>query len=312
MKKITFLATAVAVVCLMAGCQKDGKYTPKEKISKIYNESSYTNSYFDGEEWQTESDGSGKQLSEVWTWDGKMVSQIAYMDEGEAYNTIKFTYDGKQLAEASDGEKRMVFTYDGKKLEKIEMFAKNTTEAQMVMTFERDGKKISKIIMTSNGEWDKKGAMSRLQRLAFAGILPESRVVDRMMKDVCARAAKADRTVTYSLTWDGDNVSKFSGTMDGESMTVSFSYDDKNNPTQGFLFALVEGEYYGTECFSENNVTKIVYTYSDGSESESNEESFTYTYDGNWPLTRTSTYSYGSEAEGYRYEYKEITYYEYE
>ena len=66
MKKTALFVTAIAALSLMAGCAKDGKYNPKEKIAKIYTESSYSNSYYDGTQWIVENEeSSGKQLSEA-------------------------------------------------------------------------------------------------------------------------------------------------------------------------------------------------------------------------------------------------------
>ena len=51
MKRTFVFATIVATLCLLAGCQKDGKYNPKEKIANIYSEYSYSVHQYDGSQW---------------------------------------------------------------------------------------------------------------------------------------------------------------------------------------------------------------------------------------------------------------------
>lgn len=83
----------------------------------------------------------------------------------------------------------------------------------------------------------------------------------------------------------------------GMSATFNYSYDNKNNPYQNFLFGLIGFIEQPTfPMLNENNITKTVMTASmpilGGSETE--EVSYSYTYDGDCPrpslrLTKTKT-----------------------
>lgn len=314
MKRTFAFATIVAAVCLLAGCQKEGKYNPKEKIAKIYTERSYSNSYYDGTRWIVENEeSSGKQLSESWTWDGKKLSQIAYYDDGEAYINVKLTYDGSQLIEATDGETRMVYTYDGKKIEKCEVYEGSVLFE--TMTFGHDGKKISSVTYTYTNAYVKsldKG-VTTLSRLMMRSLVPDSPVADRVIKDVRAHAAKEDNTYTLNFTWDGGNVTKITATSGAYSTTMTCTYDDKNNPYQGFALALsgLYGESEsGVEFCNENNILSVTATYTGEGYTESETETYSYEYDGNWPVKQTRKYNW--ESDEYRSSNKRITYLEYE
>ena len=59
MKKTTLFMTLLLSTIVISSCNKDGVYNPKEKIDKIYVDS-----------------GSGKYLSEDWTWNKKELKTI--------------------------------------------------------------------------------------------------------------------------------------------------------------------------------------------------------------------------------------------
>lgn len=313
MKKITILSAAALM--LFAACQKDGKYNPKEKIAKVSEE--YVYSYND--EWNNYYDSVPKHVTEEWTWDGKELSQIAYIDIDydengnivpDGQDIIKFTYDGGQLSEVTGEDGRMVFTYDGKKLQKAELY-ENSSTAFMTYTFTHDGKKISSITMESDMGFDKKGSFSsRLESLLLGNFIPESKSTEKVIKDLHAKAAKGE-TITMNLTWDGDNVSKISAVTPFGNASINFTYDNKNNPYKGF--ALMFGGYgeseTGVEFCNKNNITKIVASYVEGDYAETEEENYSYTYDGEWPLSRTEEYH--NEAEGLSYHNKRTVYFEY-
>lgn len=304
--KRTVLFAAAAALLLFGACQKDGKYNPKEKIAKVYEEVSNSYSYNDGEGWQTETNGTPKHVTEQWTWDGKKLAQIVYPsydydDEGNMVldgdqDVLRFTYDGSQLTEVkANYEFRMVFTYDGKKLQKAEIYDEKTTP-DFVYEFEHDGKKISTITMTGDGDIYKKksASVSRMEKLLLGNIIPQSKTTEKVMRELHAKAAKSTQSIKMNLTWDGDNVSKITAvTPYGGNATMSFTYDDKNNPFKGF--GLMFGDYgesgTGVEFCNKNNITKIVLSDLDG---DTDEVNYTYTYDGKWPVSRSQEESYSS------------------
>ncbi len=331
MKKLLVLAMAAAVVSLMGACKKEGVYNPKQKIAKVYSESSSTNSYFDGTEWHTNSYTQPKELDEEWIWDGKLLTQIAYPytsedDNGNVttkYEYTKFTYDGKQLTEVSSDWERMAITYDGKKLDKIELYYdyyKASSEPNAILTFTYDGKKISK--MTANIEDEEIGKgkngrpqMGRMTRMLLQSLTPDVRGTEKMLASTCEKARKAGAkgrvNVDMLLTWDGNNISKIEAKYMGMTVqTIEYTYDDKNNPYQGFLFTLAGDLPFEDNPLgfgNENNITSSK-MYEPGDEKPYT-ENYTYTYDGKWPVSCSTKHE---NADDYnRYSYTSTVYYEY-
>ena len=331
MKKILVLAMAAAVVSLMGACKKEGVYNPKQKIAKVYNESSSTDSYFDGTEWHTNSYTQPKELVEEWTWDGKLLTQIAYPYTSEdangnvttMYEYIKFTYDGKQLTEVNSDWERMAITYDGKKLDKIELYYsddKASSEPNAIFTFTYDGKKISKMTVNIEDEEIAKGKngrpqMGRMTRMLLQSFTPDASGTEKMLAATCEKARKAGAkgrvNVDMLLTWDGNNISKIESKYMGMTVqTIEYTYDDKNNPYQGFLFTLVgdlQVEDNPLAFGNENNITSVK-MYEPGDE-ESYTENYTYTYDGKWPVSCSSKHENADDWN--RYSYTSTVYYEY-
>lgn len=319
MKKTALFAAAAALL-LFGACQKDGKYNPKEKISNVSEEYCSVSSYFSGEEWVTDSSITPKHVSEQWTWDGKKLSQIAYIgydydDQGnmvpDGQDLVKFNYDGSQMTEVttSYGE-RMTFTYDGKKLQKAELYDGAATP-YMTYEFEHDGKKISSMTVTMDEEYyAKKGTrVGRLEHLLLGNIIPQTKSTDKFVCQLHAKATKAGQSIRMDLTWDGDNVSKITAVTPYGNATATFTYDDKNNPFKNFgpMFGFYGETETGVEFCNKNNITKMVISDIEGG---SDEENYTYTYDGQWPVSCTNMYSY--EDEYSRGTNSRTVYYEYE
>ena len=319
MKKTALFAAAAALL-LFGACQKDGKYNPKEKISNVSEEYCSVYSYFSGEEWVTDSSITPKHVSEQWTWDGKKLSQIAYIgydydDQGnmvpDGQDLVKFNYDGSQMTEVttSYGE-RMTFTYDGKKLQKAELYDGAATP-YMTYEFEHDGKKISSMTVTMDEEYyAKKGTrVGRLEHLLLGNIIPQTKSTDKFVCQMHAKAAKSTESVKMDLTWDGDNVSKITAVTPYGNATMTLTYDDKNNPFKNFgpMFGFYGETETGVEFCNKNNITKMVISDIEGG---SDEENYTYTYDGQWPVSCTNMYSY--EDEYSRGTNSRTVYYEYE
>ena len=326
MKKLVYGVLAIAAIGMFAACQKEGTFNPKEKIANVYEEYTSTSSWYNGEEWEEENYSQPKTLSEKWTWDGKLLSKIEYPETYEEFTetyVVNFTYDGKQLVEANSKEERMVVTYDGKKLDKIDMYwgiqPNSITEPSVTYTFTYDGKKISKINVSMSDE-DWKGNDSRLQKSRMAQILtqsllPSARDAEKMLvatpKMAAKKGAKGSQTGELSLTWDGGNISKIVASYDGVQVaSVEYTYDNKKNPYQGFVFGLVgetvPNDEIGFGFANENNITKMVMSEL-GEEPEV--EEYSYTYDGKWPVSVTSNHSYSDEYN--RSTYTRTTYFEY-
>lgn len=297
MRKFVYGIIAIAAIGMFAACQKDGKYNPQKKIANVYEESllTTTNNYGDG--MQTDTNYTPKHLTERWTWDGDKLTQITYihtiwnMDGTTGRDlseyVVNFTYDGKQLTEVTGDDERMVFTYDGKKLQKAEIYYGSTTlhtTPYITMVFEHDGKKISKIIVTENVPGLFKSTLGRMERLLLGNLLPDLNPVEDVFAVTRKSGAKETVSATIELTWDGDNVSRVD-IKDGQyTASETYTYDNKKNPFQGFLYAMGYGMIgEGLEFTNKNNVVKVVYSGSDSY--DYSEVNYTYTYDGDWPTS---------------------------
>jgi hypothetical protein len=331
MKKFAFCAAALAILCLMSACsEKEGVYSPKKKIAKVYQASTYIYGFHEelSGEWFYDTNSSPKTLAEDWTWDGSKLSKITIYEtgnvisKGEVADIINFTYDGKQATRIEGYDQYMTISYDGSKLKQVQIFDKEDNELEGAMEFVHDGKKITKINVTINDEdLVKSPSAMNLQKVLFRGILPTidqaDRVVAAMDKVVKSNGAKAQRTIPVELTWTGDNVTGISMNQMGMTISGTYVFDNKNNPYQNFLFGIIGTMEDGSMIiFNKNNVTKAVMktqmSFMGQTLTESEEYNYSYTYDGSWPLTRTMKTVYtDDEDEGYSSEAEVVTYFEY-
>ena len=121
--------TACMVAFAFNSCQKDGVYKPKKKISKIY----------------TSEDGGDRILQETWNWDGKVLTSITYDDDvvvkfeyeknqliglSSGGSRIIYTYEGKQIDKITymDGNEEIAsytFKHDGKFISGVDVVLDN-------------------------------------------------------------------------------------------------------------------------------------------------------------------------------------------
>ena len=331
MKKLAFCAAALAILCLMSACsEKEGVYSPKKKIAKVYQASTYIYGFHEEVtgEWFYDTNSSPKTLAEDWTWDGSKLSKITIYEtgnvisKGEVADIINFTYDGKQVTRIEGYDQYMTISYDGSKLKQVQIFDKEDNELEGAMEFVHDGKKITKINVTINDDdLVKSPSAMNLQKVLFRGILPTidqaDRVVAAMDKVVKSNGAKAQRTIPVVLTWTGDNVTGISMNQMGMTISGTYVFDNKNNPYQNFLFGIIGTMEDGSMIiFNKNNVTKAVMktqmSFMGQTLTESEEYNYSYTYDGSWPLTRTmKSVDTDHEDEPYSSAAEVVTYFEY-
>lgn len=252
MKNVFKFLTILAIGSFMfASCNKDGVYTPKKKVSKVYNQSS----------------GGDKYLSETWTWDKNLLSKIEY---GSGSYVQRFEYDGKQLIKITDtyGD-YWTFTYDGSKIIKSEYTEEKALSASIEYT--HDGKKIISMITTYYN--DSKKARQAVKYMTHV-LFPE---VETLIADEPA-VKGVSSTVTTTFEWDGNNIAKlthssiYNSTVYTSTFTYS-EYDSSLNPWLGYI----DGEGLN---LSKNNPLKGTYQSTTGTVSEF---SYTYTLDGKYP-----------------------------
>lgn len=269
MKKTTTLFMTLLLATAITSCDKDGVYNPKEKIDKIYVDA-----------------GSGKYLSEDWTWDNKQLKTISYCDTTGAVNyTETFTYNDNRLSQVDNQEygETAKYTYDKRRLHQADFY--NNNVLYMSCFFEYDDNKLSDIKVTVTDT--DKGLNTKGVANPLNYVLPKQAVqsINNVMKENPARG-----TVNFEIdfAWDGNNVSEMGIDFNEYSVLYVFEYDDKLNSFRNFLNSDLEEILYGHGIYkSKNNVT--AYTLMEAAMGFSYTESYyiSYTYDGRFPATRT-------------------------
>lgn len=307
MRHAAIYALAVATLCMTIGCTKDGKYSPKEKISKVYGKTTTTYAHLEEGTWLTDTTiVMAKHITEQWFWDGSKLAAIAYYDTaGRVESTVKFDYDGSQLIKVyTDTRNYIAFAYDGRKVVTATTYSEG--QQQSLYQFTHDGSKISKInihFSTMSKSNATSTLPSGLENTLWQVLMPcDAR---QAMLPAATSGAKSSFSVSVSLTWDGKNVSKAEVESGNVSYTTTYDYDECHNPYQGFLYALVEGGE--TSPMSKNNVLKATITNADGTTEAT---TYTYAYDGKWPIARGEGRTISSST--HRSTSTETLYFEYE
>ena len=268
----------VLVLTSLSSCkkeEKEGVYTPKMKIQRVYYSSTYTEKY----------------LSESWNWDGKLLKSIDhYWSGGSLSWTEDFTYESKRLVRVDDyvNSEYVTYSYDGNHLKSAEYYYKSSLASSTAYTY--DNGKLSKMVVTDYGsKKSKKDSHLQNSVLPFQSEVVE--VVSKFMAKASANRTEKDIDVfTLQFTWDGDNVSKITVTLEGYLASAALQYDSKNNPLKGFhnLYSDID-EVEGMLNWSKNNVTKMIVTESDG---ENEVIDYTYQYnDNDYPTMAIQRYA---------------------
>ncbi|GEM_PF-1080990 len=327
-KTIALTLAAAAVAGLFASCsEKEGVYNPSKKISHIYESSVNIDSHRDSESgiWYHDTVSCPKSLAEDWTWDGDKLTKITIYEvanvnhKSDIADVINFSYDGKQMTRAEGEDQIMTVEYDGKQLKQAKLFEKDSATTQLIatITFERTDNRVTKLNITGD-MLDFMGKGRNLTKVLFRSVLPTVGHADRAVAALAkaadrAAGSKAAMTITFNLTWTGDNVSAISANFSGMTMNGKFTFDNKHNPYQKFPFSLTGvADNIGTDFFNQNNTTKSELTVSMplfGTQTDV--ETFVYTYSGDWPLTQTATSDNGNEDDGYRNQSTTTRYFEY-
>lgn len=283
------LLLGVFVLASMTSCTKEGVYTPKKKIQRVYYSSTYTDKY----------------LRQTWDWDDNLLEAINhYSSNGSLSWTENFSYDGKRLIRVDDylNSEYTTYDYDGKNLKSANYYYKNALEA--TATYNYSNGKLDKIVLT---EYD--GAKSIGERNLQLSYLPFTNEFAEVITKISAKVAeynssKSIYVVNLQFTWSGDNVSKIVATSEGRIETVTLQYDSKNNPFKSFLnlYTIELDDVEDGELFmSKNNITSMIFSI-DG---ENDVVNFTYQYDGNdYPIMKIEKWADSDSQYIDYYEYK--------
>ncbi len=296
MKRIFLLFAAVAMIFAFSSCTKEGAFSPKGKLSKVYYSGSKTYTNPEYSDYNSKFD---KFLGTHYTWEKKLLTRSdEYYSDGELESTTYYSYDNKnRLDHIILSDNQVVYKYDGNKLKSIEVYDGGTLETCYNIT--HDGSKISKIEVIYNSSKSTK-AINPLEYV-FSDDVAES------MNFLAEKAPKTRGVAngTYTLKWDGKNVVEMHYEEGSYIANGTYAYDNYKNPYYGFY------EDMDVNYFSENNITNVTMSASQGTANESYSRNITYTYDGKYPATKSYSYKdkdyYGDE-----YTYSQTTYFEYE
>ena len=306
MRKFVLLSVILLpLVASFTSCKKDGVYNPKEKISRIYYAYSSPDTFFN----------SDKELKEIWDWDGKKLSTITYYNKKGVDGTEKFSYDGKRLSRidyfTEDGRNiaYVLYSYDGRKLDKVEYYSYG--ELEEIHKYSYDGKELSKIEVTYYSHYAtltsfKAKQWQSVRSRLFRYAVPEAVCASmdkmeetRMTTETHFRQKDGTSTWTFTLTWDGKNVSKVEYLSRiypyDEVVSVQYSYDKNRNPFCGCNTMSGLDEEDLNVMTSQNNV--VCETWNDGDRVD-----YTYQYDGKFPIVKSV--KWGEDTVTWYYEYK--------
>ena len=262
MKKINFSIVTLLAVALMfvfASCTKDGIYKPKKKISKIY-------------ETVVTDPNPEKVLTETWTWDGNLLSQIQYEDG----DITTFTYEKKQLTAINSDFGRTELAYDGKFIDEMKLYYDN--KLYMTTKFQHEKNLISGYTVEYEGLDVDKAKVARLIENTFRFIAPEiahNEAANYLKAAESNLKGNVMRTVTYK--YDGKNVIEQTDKYGNNTVVYTYTYSEYKNPFYGLLSEMQLSKNAPATCVrTEEGMPEYNYTY-------------TYKADGKVPTQVTET-----------------------
>lgn len=274
MNKHQFLMTVIlSFAVLFTACKKEGVYNPKEKISKIY--AQFNNDTVTGD----------KALIEKWTWDGKILSRIDYLDEG-CFET--FEYNKDLLVGISGNDNGDLYytaiTYGDKHfIQKIDLYRGGKLETTIDITYNNNDK-ISQMKMKTgiNLDYPSEKSMDKSNRLShIMRFIVSEQFAERMQQQI-QKSGVAEYT-NVTLDYEGNNIKTETWTYteypDLRNI-YTYIYDNKTNP---FYYALNYNSFGKFACLSENNITKITHTTVYEGVPKINNTEYTYSYEGDFP-----------------------------
>ncbi|MCR4736998.1 MAG: hypothetical protein K5846_02425 [Bacteroidales bacterium] len=307
MKKTILLGAILVLGLFFVSCEKEGQYTPKNKIDRISYSSSTTFQMYLNDVWNDVGTSTvSKYVSEIWNWDGKMLKSIThYNDKGELMYTENYEYDGKRLVSVSWGTAgRYTISYDKGKISTIDGY--NGTEKMITYVFSHENGKVTKIAIT---DYDaKKAAVNPLPTNILRFFIPNANIqsLKEMMKSIQSDPnTKEIESYDINFEWTGNNISKMTMLRGASTTTANYTYDNKTNPFYG-LFDISEYSYI--QIMSKNNVTRLV---AENSNNVHEERDYIYTYEKDLPTMQTCSYKQPVEGDIYRNSISEIYTYEY-
>ena len=267
MNKKNIFTTAI-MMALLAGivafqaCQKEGKYKPEQKISKIY-EDLYVSSWNE-EMGMWDIVKYPKQMTEEWIWKAGKLSEINYWG---LYNGIMtfwgtdyYFYKNGRLdrIEYDDESDYTKISYNGSKYDKFEYFIDDILWFSADFSYEND--KVSKIVV----EQKYVPEYTIPKRNPFSSFIPKEFI--SMMNADLKKTEKGvmwetPRQQTVYYTYDGDNIKEIKVEIDRfygyeifetKSWVFNYlSYDNKQNP----FYKKADMNFWEIDYYNVNYVT---------------------------------------------------------
>ncbi len=258
MKKASFFCLCITLVAMFTSCNKDndGSYSPAQKIQKIY----YYNKGV-------------PHLEESWHWNGNILSSIDnYSSQGNISSTVHFDYDGNRIIKATTDRATRpwyaIYHYDGNKIKTIEEYFPGYDVPFSIYNFEYDGNKIVKMVgmkdLYNGGYWDEfmKATTNPLKYILPQSCEPLVNMINKHIQDT----KDPSLAFTMKLTWTGDNVSKAELEEDDFYSVTECTFDNKENPMNGFVYCLHDGMLNGesgvNRYCNKNNIKTMTITTS--------------------------------------------------
>ena len=300
MKKVYFLAVVLFLSAIaFTSCKKDNQYSPKSKIKSVYVQQTVE---YDKPLYQEELNRYiDKYLDEKWTWDGKRLKTIdSYYSDGSIYETIQFTYDSKnRFDRVIFPSYQLQYRYDDSKLVGIDVYSGTTIIESYTMYY--DGKKVSRISYIDYDDSNNKKYMEEFGKYNPLSMIFNKEIANNIMSgiDKADKNTRGMTTAEYSLTWNKNNITRITGTIISSQATTTYTYDYEydthKNPYNGLFLS------FNTSYLTENNITSIRSTLTQGNIRIDESSDISYTYDKGFPKVATSVYK--AVNKGYYYLY---------
>jgi hypothetical protein len=271
---------------------KEGEYTPKKRISRIYLDN-----------------GNGKTLREIWRWNDNLLQSIDHYSSGSISWVEEFTYNDKnQIVRVEDflnGE-TMEYEYNGSNISKAIFYDEGSIDIEL--SFKYTDNKISEIEYT---EYDYKKRNN--YHLISEGNSPLKMLltekVYQVFEKIVNNPANRSETGTIKLTWKDNNVSKMEIRSGSWENIVDYKHDDKSNPFRNYynLYGPGELDYEIYSTFSVNNVTEERWIEKEDGDTYVYTIKYSYSYDDMFPTIKRISYQYDDG-----YTNSKVYYYEYE
>jgi len=267
----TIMMALLAGIVAFQSCQKEGKYNPEQKISKIY-EDVYEYVSFWNEEMETWDERQEvkypKQLTEEWIWKDDKLSEINYYwyiyynnDIMMFLSTDYYFYKNGRLDKIEHDEESdyTKITYNGSKYDKFEHFSDDILWFSAEFSYEND--KISKIVVEQKHipiyGVPKRDPLSSFIPKEFISIMND----DLKKNEKGAKWEETSRKQTVYYTYNGDNIKEMKVEIDRfygyeifETRTWVFnylSYDNKQNP----FYKKTDMNFWEIDYYNVNYVT---------------------------------------------------------